>query len=177
MMRAVIFVNNDTAKEIGSCYEYYFEDPVVAHTAIYGLSPLSPKDIRECWDDFNISDDTAIVELMCEPGKFGLINSLKREDVISVNLHKGNGLFYPYRMFKPYCMFSKDTNIFTDEIGWKHPMPGISWIRNRQCMNSDAYTQMMENLSNRQGSIVVAYIENIFRNSLLTQDIIDEYKL
>lgn len=177
MMRGILLVSNDEAKRIATASSLRFEAPLSVHTDINGVYPISPKDIEQNWDMLGMTDDIAIVELMCEPDKHGTITGLQRENIISVNLNRGMGVFTPHRMFKPYCMFTHDTNILTDELGWKHPMPGVSWVRNKQCMSKSAYEHMMDVLSNKQGSIVVTYIEQLFQTSLITQDIIDEYKL
>lgn len=177
MVRGVVFIDNETAKLWATKQSLDLEEPVEVFTTCNGLYPISPKEIRDC---FELEEGVAIIELMCEPiqgvADTELISRIDRENIISVNLNTGN-MFYPYRMFKPYCMFVRDTDILKDDLGWKHPMPGISWLRNKQCMRGGAYKQMMETISNYQGDMVVEYIEKLFQNTIMTEDIILEYKL
>lgn len=176
--RCVIFVDNDKAKSYGSLSVITLDEPLYAYTTISdGTYPITPMDIRDHYDDLPVSAGMAIIEVFVERDSLGMISEFNRHDIISVNLNKGNGLLVPYRMFWPSCMFRKDMHIFTDVLGWDKPMPGLTLLRNKQCMAPDAYVKLRRKLANGNGAEIEAYIEKLMMFSYLDAETIEKYKL
>ena len=176
--RCVIFVENEVAKLCVRQSITILPNPEYAYVSLGdGIYPISPVDIKEHYNELPVCEGLAIVELYTERDGLGMVSTINRNDIVSVNLNMGGDLLVPHRMFWPSCMFRKDTHVLTDTLGWDRPMPGITLLRNKQCMAPEAYQRLLSKLANGQGSDIEQYIEKIMLSTYLDEDLITEYKL
>lgn len=176
--RCVLLVPEEDAYAMasGSKSEYEGRYPYIRE--VYGLYPITAKELFDADATSYAGEGTALVEVWSKSScDCGLAVNVKDSDIISVNVNKEGTIWEPVRKTSDCTMFSNVTDVSKDELGWKHPMAGISWLRNKQCMTKDAYAEMMNKLVKGMGEMYIKSLEGAMRHQLLQQEIIDEYNL
>lgn len=176
-LRYVVFVENRVAEEMAEGKSDVYTGAFIGRCQLDGLYPLSPVDIKQIVSAVPEFEHKAIVEAYMPYHELGIYKEIRDCDIISVNKIIQTGTYAPLRRVDNSCAFNTMTDLDKDELGWHHPMVGISWLRNRQCMKEDKYIEMMEKLAKHKGRIYVKCLEDCFLDSLMTEYYKKEYSL
>lgn len=176
-LRYVVFTDNRTAEDMAMGSKDVYTGAFVGRCQLDGLYPLSPEDIRTIVSTELEFEHSAIVECFLPYHQLGMYREIYDKDIISVNKIVMLGHYAPLRRVIGSCVFNGMTDINKDELGWKHPMAGISYARNRQCMTAQAYNEMILKIAGFKGNVYVEYLNEYFRDKVLPESFIKDYKL
>lgn len=176
-LRYVLFTSNETAEIIAKWEQEEYDGAFVGVCELEGLYPLSPKEIADYVEDTPDVEQCAIVEAFMPYNKLGLFKTVKRDNIISVNKCVMRGVYAPLKRNKSCCAFNRITDISKDQLGWEHPMGGISYLRNKQCMLPMAYCQMYEKMAKAKGVMYMEYFELYFKDMIFPESFIEMYNL
>lgn len=135
--RCVIFISNDIAKSLcNNLGRLIFKEGIDIYDKLEKY-PISPFDLRKYYNELPLKDGFAVIEINADV-RYKLY-VIDRDDIISININAGNGIFLPIYMVGSPVMFSRRTNLLTGVIGWVAPDLTLPQERNRECMEAKAY--------------------------------------